>query len=46
MKLNRIAKLWDIDAKTEDELIDTINYCVFALIKLNEKRNWKRKDGE
>ena len=35
MKLNRIAKLW-VDAKTEDELIDVINYCVFGYLKIND----------
>lgn len=39
MKLNRIAKLGEVDAKTEDELIDTLNYMVFGLIKLKE---WKK----
>lgn len=37
MKLNRVSKLGAQNAKTKDELIDTINYCVFSLIKLSEK---------
>jgi len=37
MKMNRIAKLGEIDAKTEDEFFDIINYACFALIKLNNK---------
>lgn len=36
MKMNRIAKLGHKVPKTEDELRDTINYCVFALMKLKE----------
>lgn len=38
MKLHRIARLWEIDAKTEDELIDTLNYMIFWLIKLYEQK--------
>lgn len=37
MKLNRVSKLGTDNAKTKDELIDTINYCTFALIKLKER---------
>lgn len=33
MKLYRIGKL-ELDPKTEDEFIDVINYCYFALIKI------------
>ena len=36
MKLHRIARLWEMEAKTEDELIDVMNYCVFGLMKLEE----------
>lgn len=39
MKMDRIAELGEDNAKTKDELIDTINYCAFALIKFNEKEN-------
>ena len=39
MKLNRIAQLWELEAKTADELIDTLNYMVFALIKFREQMN-------
>jgi len=38
MKLHRIARLWDVDAKTEDELMDVINYCVFGLMKYKESQ--------
>lgn len=41
MKMDRISELGEGNAKTEDELVDTINYCTFALIKLNEKKNEK-----
>ena len=34
MKMNRIATLGSTAPKTEDELMDNINYCVFALMKL------------
>lgn len=34
MKLHRIANMKDIDPKVEDELMDTINYCCFALYSL------------
>lgn len=37
MKLHRIANMGQIDPKTEDELIDTINYCVFGLYKLSQQ---------
>lgn len=33
MKLNRIYKLGEENAKTKDELQDSINYLVFALEK-------------
>lgn len=39
MKLNRIAQLGELEAKTADELIDTLNYMVFALIKHKEQMN-------
>lgn len=39
MKMDRIAELGESNAKTKDELIDAINYCTFALIKINEKEN-------
>lgn len=42
MKLHRIANLPEGAPKTEDELMDTINYCIFGLMKLektNEKEN-------
>lgn len=42
MKLNRIARLGEVDAKTEDELIDVLNYCVFWLIKLKEINGSKK----
>lgn len=34
MKLHRIANMKSIDPKVEDELMDTINYCCFALYSL------------
>lgn len=34
MKLNRISNMDKIDPKIEDELMDTINYCIFALYKV------------
>lgn len=37
MKLHRIANLPEGAPKTEDELMDTINYCVFGLMKLKNK---------
>jgi len=37
MKLHRIANMANIDPKVEDELIDVINYCTFALWKLKNK---------
>ena len=36
MKLNRIYKLGTTNAKTKDELQDSINYLVFALEKYNK----------
>ena len=39
MKLNRISNMDRLNPKVEDELIDTINYCTFALIKCREKTN-------
>lgn len=36
MKLNRIYKLGALNAKTKDELQDSINYLVFALEKYNK----------
>lgn len=39
MKMDRISELGSDNAKTKDELIDAINYCTFALIKFNEKKN-------
>lgn len=35
MKLNRIAKMTNekLDPKIEDEFMDTVNYCIFALMK-------------
>lgn len=43
MKLNRIAQLWELEAKTADELIDTLNYMVFALIKHKQYMNTSRQ---
>lgn len=40
MKLNRISQLGEKAPKTEDELIDVINYCTFALIKLDEQKHY------
>lgn len=37
MKMNRVAKLGEVDAKTLDEFQDCINYACFALIKINKK---------
>lgn len=37
MKLHRIARLGEAEAKTADELIDVLNYCIFGLIKLKKK---------
>lgn len=37
MKLHRISNLGE-DAKTYDEFIDTINYCIFGIIKLKNKK--------
>lgn len=37
MKMNRIAQLGEIDAKSLDEFQDCANYAVFALMKLNNK---------
>lgn len=37
MKLHRIANLPEGAPKTEDELMDTINYCIFGLMKLKNK---------
>lgn len=37
MKMHRIANLGE-DAKTYDEFIDTINYCIFGIIKLKNKK--------
>ena len=39
MKMDRISELGEDNAKTRDELVDSINYCTFALIKFNEKQN-------
>jgi hypothetical protein len=36
MKLSRIYKLGETNAKTKDELQDSINYLVFALEKYNK----------
>lgn len=41
MKLTRVYKLGEENAKTKDELQDTINYCVFALERLNKNQNDK-----
>ena len=40
MKLNRIAQMnnQNLDPKIEDELIDTMNYMAFALIKYQEQK--------
>ncbi len=38
MKMNRIAKLGEIDAKTQDEFQDCLNYACFGLIKINNKK--------
>lgn len=37
MKLHRISNLDKLEPKIYDELIDTLNYMVFALLKLNNK---------
>ena len=37
MKMNRIAKLGAEAPKTEDELMDSINYAIFALLKFTKK---------
>ena len=36
MKLNRITNMDTLSPKVKDELLDTINYCIFALIKYND----------
>lgn len=36
MKMHRIANLGELEAKTEDELMDTVNYGIFALLKLKK----------
>lgn len=41
MKLTRIYQLGTVNAKSHDELTDVLNYCVFALEKLN-----KQQEGE
>ena len=42
MKLNRIYKLGD-KSKTKDELIDSINYLVFAIEKFEKDKNLNKK---
>ncbi len=37
MKMNRVAKLGEVDAKTLDEFSDVANYACFALLKFNNK---------
>lgn len=37
MKLHRIANLPEGAPKTEDELMDTVNYCIFGLLKLRKQ---------
>lgn len=37
MKLHRIARLWAMEAKTEDEMIDVMNYMIFGLMKFRNK---------
>lgn len=39
MKMNRISQLGEYNTKTEDEMIDTINYACFALLKLKKNKN-------
>lgn len=41
MKLSRIRQLGETANKTKDELVDVLNYCVFAIEKYN-----KLKGGE
>lgn len=36
MKMNRIARLGEADAKTEDEFMDVVNYAIFGLLKMHE----------
>lgn len=36
MKMNRIAKLGEIDTKVLDEFQDCANYAIFALLKLRK----------
>ncbi len=36
--MHRIANLEEGLPKTEDELMDTVNYAIFGLIKLNNNK--------
>lgn len=38
MKMDRVAEFGEDNPKVLDEFQDTINYAIFALIKLNEKK--------
>ena len=39
MKLNRIAQLWELEAKTKDEAEDVLNYMVFILYNLQQQHD-------
>ena len=46
MKLSRVEALGDEHLKTKDEFQDTLNYCVFALEKFNNKTNEKEVQND
>lgn len=39
MKMNRVARLGSVEAKTKDEFMDCINYGLMGLIKLENEKN-------